>query len=306
MKTSAFLPLAFAAFMSLLIGCSKDDTPTNPTPTNSRLVFSSTRSGNSEVYSSNTDGTGLLQLTNNLASDESPRLSPTGDKIAFNSNRTGRQEVFVMNVDGTNQTQPSTTGAEGFCDWTNDGKIVYSSGPNLYKVNRDGTNLTKIASAPSGKNFTEIVCSPSLPIIAVTSIGGWGYDRTVYLMSTDGSDMRVLLQDAPGATFNGSFTPDGSKLLYAYDVSGHEEGSGKQYDDHLFLINVDGTGNTDISKYKPSSTNDKYPTFTANGSKIIFCNNSNDESAFPDLWTMNLDGSNRTKIVTNGFAPNCR
>lgn len=65
-----------------------------------RLYFSSTRSGNAEIYSSNADGSDVRQLTHHRGIDVSPACGPTG-KLAFVSNREGSPQVFTMGTDGS-------------------------------------------------------------------------------------------------------------------------------------------------------------------------------------------------------------
>ena len=56
-------------------------------PDGTRLAFTSTRDGNSELYVMNRDGSGLRRLTNSPAIDSTPTWSPTGTQIAFTSDR---------------------------------------------------------------------------------------------------------------------------------------------------------------------------------------------------------------------------
>ncbi|HMI89994.1 MAG TPA: hypothetical protein VK509_01465 [Polyangiales bacterium] len=64
-----------------------------------RVVFSSTRDGNSELYSSNPDGGDVRRLTNNPAIDVSPACGPAG-QIAFVSTRHGAPQIFLMSSGG--------------------------------------------------------------------------------------------------------------------------------------------------------------------------------------------------------------
>ena len=67
---------------------------------NGKIVFTSDRDGNSEIYVMNPDGSGQTRLTNNGAIDADPVWSPDGTKIAFWSERDGPAEIYVMNADG--------------------------------------------------------------------------------------------------------------------------------------------------------------------------------------------------------------
>lgn len=64
-----------------------------------RMVFVSTRDGNSEIYSANTDGSDVRRLTNDPGIDVSPACGP-GGQIAFVSNRHGSPQIWVMDANG--------------------------------------------------------------------------------------------------------------------------------------------------------------------------------------------------------------
>jgi hypothetical protein len=73
--------------------------------TKEKIVFASDRSGNSDIWMMDPDGTNLEQLTTNSSSDTSPQISPDGTKIAFLSDRTSTWQVWLMNTDGSNHYQ---------------------------------------------------------------------------------------------------------------------------------------------------------------------------------------------------------
>ena len=55
-----------------------------------------------DIYVMNPDGTGQINLTNNVAFDGGPAWSPDGTMIAFQTTRDGLGgDVYVMNADGT-------------------------------------------------------------------------------------------------------------------------------------------------------------------------------------------------------------
>ena len=64
-----------------------------------RAFFSSSRDGNSEIYSANLDGSDVRRLTNNPGIDISPTCG-AGGKIAFVSTRHGGPQIFVMGSSG--------------------------------------------------------------------------------------------------------------------------------------------------------------------------------------------------------------
>ncbi len=85
-------------------------------PTDYRIAFVSTATGNDEIYTARPDGSELTQLTfNDWEWDKHPTWSPDGTQIAFWSNRgAARNQIWVMNADGSNQRNLSNN---EFNDW---------------------------------------------------------------------------------------------------------------------------------------------------------------------------------------------
>src|SRR2546423_13332428 len=69
--------------------------------TNGKIVFSSDRDGNPEIYTMNADGTNQTRLTNNSDTDDLPVWSPDLKKIAFVRFENSSHNIYVMNADGT-------------------------------------------------------------------------------------------------------------------------------------------------------------------------------------------------------------
>ena len=88
-----------------------------------RILFTSNRSGNYDVWVVNFDGGGLRQLTDNPAIDGPATASPDYSQIAFLTNRDGAWSVYAMNVDGTNQRKLFDVGGaygDGDYEWYRD------------------------------------------------------------------------------------------------------------------------------------------------------------------------------------------
>jgi Tol biopolymer transport system component len=68
-------------------------------PDGRRIAFSSNADGNWEVYVMNSDGSSLLRITRDLATDLNPSWSPDGKRIIFSSNRNGKFAVFEAAID---------------------------------------------------------------------------------------------------------------------------------------------------------------------------------------------------------------
>ena len=74
-------------------------------PDGNRIAFVSNRDFNSEIYVSNTDGSGQFRLTDDPAPDRGPVWSPDGSRIAFQSLREGKRDIYLVNPDGSGLTR---------------------------------------------------------------------------------------------------------------------------------------------------------------------------------------------------------
>lgn len=96
-------------------------------PDGRRIVFTSTRSGSSQIWVCDADGSRAGKLTSMPPSvTASPRWSPDGRQIAFDSDASGSFEVYVVNADGGRVRQLTGGATSNFApSWSKDGKSVY-------------------------------------------------------------------------------------------------------------------------------------------------------------------------------------
>ena len=70
-----------------------------------RIVFSSNRDGNAEIYVMDSDGAHQTRLTFRPEEDWRPTWSRDGSKIIFESTRGGRRQIYWMSPDGSQLTR---------------------------------------------------------------------------------------------------------------------------------------------------------------------------------------------------------
>ena len=139
-----------------------------------RVVFTSMRDGDLDIYAMDADGRNVKRLTNEPGYDGGPFFSRDGKMIVYRANhpKTPEQleryrrllaenliepnalEVWVMNADGTGKRQVTNLGVASFAPYfLPDGKrIIFSSNHpnirgrdfNLFVVNIDGTGLEQV------------------------------------------------------------------------------------------------------------------------------------------------------------------
>lgn len=123
-------------------------------PDGQSLALSVTVNGNTDVYSVNSDGSGLRRLTTSPAIDTEPSFSPDGKQIVFSSDRSGSQQLYVMNADGTGQRRISFGAGEyGAPAWSADGKTIAftnitGGSMRIGIMDVDGANQKLLTSGP--------------------------------------------------------------------------------------------------------------------------------------------------------------
>lgn len=284
-----------------------------------RYLYARTVSGNTDIYSSDAQGTGLLRLTSAATVETAPQLSPNRDLIAYASNANGQFQLYTMNRDGSGQRRITTLSAEGYNNagvgyrWSPDGaQLIYAHYDQLYRINRDGTGLALLATAPAGRHFRE--CDWTVQNggrLLVQTMGVNPHDSEIYLYNVDGSNPVQVVGNLPGRVDSPSFSIDGTTFVYTHDVAGFSSVMGRQLDTHIFLQAVNGSSLIDITLgagatgtgSKPTGTNDLTPRYSPTGFQLIFVNRDNDDIAPPEIWTCDLNGRNRTRLFTNAFLP---
>ena len=156
------------------------DAEATVSPQGDKIVFTSGRSGDLELYTMNLDGTEVLQITDALGYDGGAFFSPDGTKIIFRASRPDtdkaiaeykellaqglvqptEMELFICNADGSDLKQLTFLGNANWSPFFHPSgeKILFSSNfeaekgfPfNLYLIDIDGKNLERITH---GKTF---------------------------------------------------------------------------------------------------------------------------------------------------------
>jgi Tol biopolymer transport system component len=110
-----------------------------------RILLSSDRDGNFEIWSMKPDGSGARQLTNNGYYNDDAKLSPDATKIAYRAYDGSDADVYAMNPDGSGpQDLTNNPGYDSHPSWSPSGKrIVFESGRSgtdqLYLMNANGS-----------------------------------------------------------------------------------------------------------------------------------------------------------------------
>jgi len=243
----------------------------------SRIVFQSNRDGDFEIFTMNTDGSDVKQLTFNTTGDYLPIWSPDGRRIVWGA-CADVCDVVVMNADGSDQHVVFHGGFPGA--WSPDGnRIAFGGGGDfgeaVWVINTDGSGLTRVAEpqfitgwSPDGKQLQ--------------LENDYDGDFEIYVLNLD-SGVITQITNNTFSDYGNGWSPDGSRMAFVSDRDGDPE---------LFVMNADGGG-------EPTQlTHDGFPkgdaSWSPDGTQIVFDSN---RDGTPQIYVMNADGSAVTQLT---------
>lgn len=172
-----------------------------------------------DIFKAETDGTGLVRLTDTPGYDAEGSYSPDGKQIIFTSFRDGDAEIYVMDADGKNARRiTNAKGYDGGPFFAPDGKkIIYRSDRKqndmlqLYINNVEGTEERQL-TRNDAVNWGPFFLPDSRRVVYSTSLHGH-QNYEVYLMDTEtGKEERVTYREG----FDGLpvVSADGKRMLW--------------------------------------------------------------------------------------------
>lgn len=266
-------------------------TSSAPPPQAGQIAFS--REG--KIYLANTDGSGLVQLSDGPGDGE-PAWSPDGGRIAFA--RGGPDGgIYVVGADGGSPVRRAASG--GSPTWSPDGRTVaFSCRVNLddaicsVGAEEDGSGLDTLLVRRG--QLTSPVWSPDGTRIAFSSDwAGFDFLFDIWVVSP-GSSEPTRLRAATSATsgviqqFQPAWSPDGNRIAvaecpWAFDFCSSSV---------VAVMHADGSGLARIAVASGSA----HPTWSPDGQIVAFASGGSIE------W-VSADGSQRGRIIGNGTSP---
>jgi Tol biopolymer transport system component len=257
-----------------------------------RIVFQSDLDGDDEIYL--VRGRRIEKLTDNTWDDRYPRWSPDGQKIAYTANPRGNFDVFVMDMRGGN-VSPLTDTPEDEVDvaWFPDGaRIAYSAEfkktlgkkRSIERLDLASGERSRLHPGFSGSHQLPDL-SPRLPQVAFTGKKGFGWD--VFLADLKEQNIRQMTLNGKGC--RPRFSPDGQRIAY---VSSEADGKGD-----IWIMGVDGRQPRRLTLR--SDAFDYFPSWSPDGTRIVFCSNLKDKYADKGEWglyLLDIDGGRVTRL----------
>lgn len=180
-----------------------------------RIVFTSTRDGDMEIYSMNGNGSDVRRLTRLPGPDGGPFFSADGQKIVFRGKHPepGQELEDYLNLLKKNVWRPTSL--------------------DVFVMDRDGSNLKQVTKGMGGANWAPFFTPDGTKIIFASNYknpkGPGAQNFDLFLINVDGTGLeQITFSDK----FDGfpMFSPDGRKLIWASNRH-----SGVPTDTNLFI-----------------------------------------------------------------------
>ena len=184
------------AVATKFLSSTREDASPRYSPDGKRVAFQSDRSGNPEIWTCDSDGQNISQLTffrKGVAG--TAQWSPDGSQIAFDYRDSGMSDVYVVNVNGGVPRRVTTEDADDSVpSWSRDGKFLYfasnRTGPvEVWKTPVEGGQAVQLTKHGG---FTAFESSDGRYFYFNKSAGCPG----VWKMPVDGGDETLVLNQS--------------------------------------------------------------------------------------------------------------
>ena len=281
-------------------------------PTTPKILFTSARDGNREVYIMNPDGSEQVRLTKHPGNDLQAVWSPTGEQILFVSDRSRSiRDLYLMNPDGSNVQRVFKRKIEAWRTdptWAPDGKrIAYdqwdrsgggTSGTYILTLGEQEPEfIGKFSSPVWSPDGTEIACgtaSPGLTWIVLFNVQTRTHKRLLPKKALPWQTRPSWSATGDNIAFSGNNhpLPDINGLALKEAKALHNAWRDKQT---IFIVNRDGTGLKQLVEEEGSDA--WAPALSPNGDEVLYTKQIN---GLFQVFKVDVNSGIQTQLTHNG------
>ena len=243
-----------------------------------RIVYSSLRPGNWDIFYFASAGAAPRRLTDHPGLDYDAALSPDGRWVVFTSERRGNPDLYALELDGGAQARLLIDSP------AMEDQVAFSP---------DGRSIAFVSTASGNADIYVLPFNPETPqsLAAATNV-----------------------TNHPGGDFRPDFSPDGARIAFTPDrdtpVWGHPIFAfTRQREGDVYVMKTDGS---DVQRLTATPDWDGSPEWSADGGTLYFYSARPREIVGPPtspilgqeggfrIWAMDADGSNPRAVTPEG------
>ncbi len=172
------------------------DAEATVSPDGKKIVFTSTRSGDLELWTMDIDGKNLHQVTNELGYDGGAFFSPDSKKLVFRASRPKTEDEIKEYKEFLSQD------------------LVAPVGMEIFTCNADGSDLKQVTHLGKANWAPYFLPDGKSILFSSNHKSKRGYDFQLYTVDLDGNNLEQITTESIFNSF-AMFSPDGKKLAFS-------------------------------------------------------------------------------------------
>jgi len=257
-----------------------------------KIYFVSDRTGNTEIWSMDYDGSNQRQLTNYKTSSREPAVSADGKLFAFRTLTSGPSWKIRIHTTDTIRNQNFFNPVSSLIsapEFTPDGKhILFSetvdNWPQLMMADIDGGGLHRISNVKAIETSPRVNPKTGSDLLFISGRSG---HQQLWRMNLDGTDKEMLTSNV-GDVANPAWSPDGHHIAFCW-TRGYEPGNF-----NIFVMDIADKVPVQLTS---NSGRNENPWWAPDGVHLVF---SSMRGRVTQLYSMLADGTSVRQLTTQG------
>jgi TolB protein len=227
------------------------------------ISYSSSKSGNREIYAVHTETGEIRNLTNTPEDDWEGRWSPDGRKIVYTARRNGQNGVFILDFETGEETTVMSTeeGYEDYPSFSKDGrKISFTAGPmgtrEVYTWDSETGDIKRVTRGHDYVGSTNFSADGTQVVYHAYYGDSYSSEKAdIFIVDAEGGEGVNITHNDDVWVYKAQWSADGNWIAFSgrYDTPNH----------NIWVMRPDGSHRTKLTNV--AGEDFRWADFTADG-----------------------------------------